>query len=58
MTWKECRLNIVNIAVENGYDRVRGIYQTILGKIFIVTDSERYATTIYSEKEYLKEINY
>lgn len=45
-------------AVENGYDRVRGIYQTILGKIFIVTDSERYATTIYSEKEYLKEINY
>ena len=45
-------------AVENGYDRVRGIYHTKLGKIFIVTDSERYATTIYSEKEYLKEINY
>ena len=45
-------------AVENGYDRVRGIYQTIFGKVFIVTDSEIYATTIYSEKEYLKEINY
>lgn len=45
-------------AVESGHDRVRGIYQSIFGKIFIVTDSERYATTIYSEKEYLKEINY
>lgn len=47
-----------------GYNTLRvksayGNYNTRkVGKIFIVTDSERYATTIYSEKEYLKEINY
>lgn len=39
-------------AVEKGVGRVFGAYNTVLGKIYIITESDRSATTVLFAREY------
>lgn len=50
MSQEDIELN--NLAILNGYDRIVGTYNTSLGKIHIITESDRSRTTIAFADEY------
>lgn len=50
MSQEDIELN--NLAILNGYDRIVGMYNTSLGKIYIITESDGSHTAIAFADEY------